>query len=68
MWQVRSKIVSTVRMRITTLREFRQKATALLRSKAPILVTWRGRLAGVFFPLPEGTPAIAWQRALYSTQ
>src|SRR5207244_3214398 len=31
-------------MRISTVREFRDKATGLLRSKDPILVTRRGRL------------------------
>jgi hypothetical protein len=38
-------------MKISTVREFRDKATGMLRSKDPILVTRRGRLAGVFFPL-----------------
>jgi len=38
-------------MRISTVREFRDKATGLLRSKDPILVTRRGQLAGVFLPL-----------------
>jgi hypothetical protein len=42
-------------MRLSTVREFRDKATGLLRSKAPILVTRRGRLAGIFFPRPEVT-------------
>lgn len=40
-------------MRISTVREFRDRATALLRSKDPVLVTRRGRLAGVFLPLKE---------------
>lgn len=35
------------------MREFRDRATGLLRSKDPILVTRRGRLAGVFLPLKE---------------
>ena len=30
-------------MRIRTVREFREKATGLLRSRTPILVTRRGR-------------------------
>jgi hypothetical protein len=37
-------------MKISTVREFRDNASGLLRSKDPILVTRRGRLAGVFFP------------------
>jgi hypothetical protein len=38
-------------MRISTIREFRDKATGLFRSKDPVLVSRRGKLAGVFFPL-----------------
>lgn len=52
-------------MRISTVREFRDKATALLRSKDPILVTRRGRLAGVFFPRPEATLPIELKRELF---
>ena len=40
-------------MKISSVRDFRDNASGLLRSKAPILVTRRGRLAGVFFPWPE---------------
>jgi hypothetical protein len=54
-------------MRISTVREFRDKATGLLRSKDPILVTRRGRLAGVFFPWPESTMPIEFKRELFST-
>ncbi len=39
-------------MKISTV-EVRDKATGMLRSKDPILVTRRGRLAGVFFPLQK---------------
>jgi len=53
-------------MRISTVREFRDNATGLLRSKDPILVTRRGRLAGVFFPRPETTLPIAFKRELFS--
>jgi hypothetical protein len=42
-------------MKVSTVREFRDHATDLLKSKDPILLTRRGRLAGVFLPLPEGT-------------
>lgn len=38
----------------------------MLRSKDPILVTRRGRLAGVFFPWPEGTLPIELKRELFS--
>ena len=52
-------------MRISTVREFRDQATGLLRSKTPILVTRRGRLAGIFFPRPEITLPIELKRELY---
>jgi hypothetical protein len=52
-------------MRISTVREFRDKATRLLRSKDPILVTRRGRLAGVFFPQLEGSLPIELKRELF---
>jgi hypothetical protein len=52
-------------MRISTVREFRDKATGLLRSKTPILVTRHGRLAGIFFPRPEMTLPIELKRELY---
>lgn len=54
-------------MRISTVREFRDKATGFLRSKTPVLVTRRGRLAGIFFPHPEATLPIELKRELYDT-
>ena len=53
-------------MKISTVREFRDNATGLLRSKDPILVTRRGRLAGIFFPWPEGTMPLELKREVYS--
>jgi len=53
-------------MRISTVREFRDNATGLFRSKSPILVTRRGRLAGVFFPWPESTLPIEFKKELFS--
>ena len=52
-------------MRISTVREFRDQATGLLRSKTPILVTRRGRLAGIFFPRPEISLPLELKRELY---
>ena len=52
-------------MRISTVREFRDQATGLLRSKTPILVTRRGRLAGIFFPRPELSLPLELKRELY---
>lgn len=54
-------------MRMSTVREFRDKATVLLRSRDPILVTRRGKLAGVFFPQPEATLPIEFKRELFAT-
>ena len=42
-------------MRVSTVREFRDKATAYLRTSEPVLITRRGRMAGVFFPAPDGS-------------
>ena len=53
-------------MRISTIREFRDKTAALLRSKTPILVTRRERLAGIFFPRPELTLPVELKRELYA--
>ncbi len=53
-------------MRITTVREFRDNAPGLLRSKASILVTRRGRLAGVFFPWPEESLPVEFKKELFS--
>ncbi len=53
-------------MKISTVREFRDNATALLRSRDPILVTRRGRLAGVFFPWPESTMPLELKREVFA--
>ena len=53
-------------MKISTVREFRDNATVYLRSKDPVLVTRRGRLAGVFFPRPEASIPIEFKRELFA--
>ena len=53
-------------MKTSTVREFRDNATGYLRSKDPILVTRRGRLAGVFFPRPEASLPIELKRELFA--
>jgi len=40
-------------MKVTTLRDFRDRATALLRSKDPVLITRDGLPAGFFVPWNE---------------
>lgn len=52
-------------MRVSTVREFRDKATGLLKSKEPVLITRRGRMAGVFFPSPDGTLPVDLKRELF---
>lgn len=53
-------------MKISTIREFRDHATTLLRSPDPILVTRRGRLAGVFLPMGESSLPGDLKRDLFS--
>jgi hypothetical protein len=53
-------------MRISTVREFRDRATILLRSDDPILVTRRGKVAGVFLPWREATLPVDFKRELFS--
>jgi hypothetical protein len=53
-------------MRITTIREFRDRATVLIRSEDPILLTRRGRVAGVFLPWREATLPLDLKRELFS--
>ena len=53
-------------MRISTVRELRDHATTLLRSGDPILVTRRGRVAGVFLPWREASLPVDMKRELFS--
>ena len=53
-------------MKISTVREFRDNATGLMRSKDPILVTRRERVAGIFFPTPEETLPLELKREMFS--
>jgi len=52
-------------MRISTVREFRDEATGLLRSREPILVTRRGRVAGIFFPCPGQSIPLELKREMF---
>ena len=54
-------------MRISSVRDFRDRATGLLRSNDPILVTRRGKLAGVFLPWKEQTLPVDLRRELFAT-
>jgi hypothetical protein len=42
-------------MRVSTIREFRDHASRLMRDSQPLLVTRRGRLAGIFLPWTADT-------------
>jgi hypothetical protein len=53
-------------MRISSVRDFRDRATGLLRSSDPILVTRRGKLAGVFLPWKDKTLPLDLRRELFS--
>ncbi len=53
-------------MRVSTVREFRDQATGMFRSKDPILVTRRGRIAGVFFPCPGQSIPLELKREMFS--
>lgn len=52
-------------MRISTVREFRDNATGLFKSKEPVLITRRGRMAGVFFPSLEAMLPVELKRGLF---
>ena len=52
---------------MSTVREFRDNATSLLRSRSPILITRRGRLAGIFFPRPEASLPVELKKELFPT-
>lgn len=52
-------------MRLTSVREFRDGATRLLRTRDPILITRRGRLAGIFFPRPEASLPLELKREIF---
>ena len=52
-------------MKISTAREFRDNAEGMLREKHPVLVTRRGRLAGIFFPRPESTLPVELKREMF---
>ena len=50
---------------MSTVREFRDNATSLLRSRSPILIARRGRLAGIFLPRPEASLPLELKKELF---
>ena len=53
-------------MKISSVREFRDRATTMLRSEDPILVTRRGRVAGVFLPWRQAELPVDLRRELFA--
>jgi hypothetical protein len=53
-------------MKISSIRDFRDRATTLFRSDDPILVTRRGRVAGVFLPWHEASLPVDFKRELFA--
>ena len=52
-------------MEFHTVREFRDKATTILRSTEPVFITRRGKLAGVYMPLADGELPLDLKRQLF---
>ena len=52
-------------MRIASVREFRDRATMMFRTKEPILVMRRGSVAGIFFPQPGKSIPLEFKREMY---
>ena len=52
-------------MRTATVREFRDRATTLLRAAEPILVTRRGRIVGFFLPTTGSAIPLEVRRDLF---
>jgi hypothetical protein len=52
-------------MKVTTLRDFRDRATSLLRSKEPVLITRDGMPAGFFVPWGEPELPDDTRRGIY---
>jgi hypothetical protein len=52
-------------MRISSLREFRDNAADTIGGKDAVLVTRRGRLAGIFIPLPEANVPAGLRREIF---
>lgn len=53
-------------MKIASVREFRDQASRMFCSKEPILITRRGRLAGVFLPSLSEVLPLEIKRELFT--
>jgi hypothetical protein len=52
-------------MRTATVREFRDRATTLLRASEPIVVTRRGKIVGFFLPSASAAVPLEIRRELF---
>ena len=52
-------------MKISTIREFRNHTTRLTQNEEPLLVTRRGKVAGIFIPWTESTLPTDVKRELF---
>lgn len=53
-------------MEFETVSEFRSKVSDMLRATGPIVITRRGKVAGVFVPSPDGHLPSAFQREIFA--
>ena len=53
-------------MELNTVREFRNRATGILLSKGPVIITRHGRAAGVFLPTPDGQLPLDLRREIFA--
>jgi hypothetical protein len=53
-------------MELNTDLEFRNRATDILRSKEPVVITQHGKVAGVFLPTPDGQLPLDVRRQLFA--
>ncbi len=54
-------------MEFHTVREFRDKAASILRSKDPVFITRHGKLEGVYFPATDGELPLDLKRQIFGT-
>lgn len=54
-------------MKTATVRQFRDRATSLLKQEEPIIVTRRGKIVGFFLPAMGETLPLEIKKDLFST-
>ena len=54
-------------MKLNTVREFRNRATEILSSKGPVLITRHGKVAGVFVPASDGELPLNLRREIFDS-